>query len=310
MGAGTWIFLAVFAGYIAFLIALATGKASLGVVRDDRDALHGRWLVGASAVGLGGVIALDLRSIPALLVGVGLAVRGVAVIATARRRAPLDPTNRVPDLDVQRAAREFVFDSRPLARGPIELFVKRRWNAFVAVAAVGFMALLVGLAVSTVSEPSNRPAMIAFLVVMSAFFLLVVIGPSVWWLQRAIRGIPMVRIDSYGITMGRDRMRDLSMAWDDMQSVEVRVLESNGMRDRLLIVNPLRTDWLAEQPWLWRLYARLSRVMYGGHFALSTMALTAPLEEILARVGAFRPSLVSADVSGTATGAGFQSSSG
>ncbi len=311
MGGGLWLLVVLGLGWAGYMVALAAGRARIGPVRDARDALQGRWLAGGMTIGIGFLLALTGHSLPAWVIGAILVLSGGAVIHTARLRAPFDPTNRVSEHDISQAARGFVFDSRPPARGAIEAHSGRWWTAFVVVIAVLFSGLLVGMAVWTFTDgPAQLPARLAFLVGSTVFFVVVLIGPSIWWMQRVVRGIPMVRIDSYGITLGRHRTTDLSMAWDDMQAIEVRMMDGGGIRDHLLIVHPGRSGWLGEQPRRWRIYARVSRALFGGHFAISTIALTVSLPELLARIAAYRPSLLSSESPELSPGAGCESSSG
>lgn len=276
----------------AYVFALAVGWVSVSGVRDRDEARRSRVVLGWSALLTAVLLAFVQRDlltwIPAAVV-VGCAV---VIIGTARSRSATDRLRAVPDVDVATVARQFAFDSRPLARGPIEIRMKRRWTTFAAAATVGFSVILVVIAVETVTDPAPDVADWLFLIGATVFFTVVLIAPAAWWVLRVLRGIPMVRLDARGIVMGRDVERDLAIGWDEIEAVDARVIKSSGMTDQVIRFHPADPGWLRRQPWLWRMYGYLNRAMYGSPFAVSTMALDVTPAEILARVRAFRPALM------------------
>jgi hypothetical protein len=74
------------------------------------------------------------------------------------------------------------------------------------------------------------------------------------------------------------------------------------MTDHVVLIHPTRPDWNDRQPWLWRIYGRVSRLMYGSHFAISTMPLSVPVQEVLARIAIHRPSAIMPEASAESSG--------
>ena len=90
--------------------------------------------------------------------------------------------------------------------------------------------------------------------------------------------------------MGRDRRRDPSIAWDEIESIEVRTIDF----DVVVLVHPHDVSaWYATQRRGVRALMALYQGMFGGsRFAISTRPLTLPLDEILARIALHKPSLI------------------
>lgn len=279
--------------WAVWMVALATGRDRLHGVRDERDALLARWFVGAVTF-LAGTTLVALDPDPIIrIAGVAVAATGAAVTLTARNRAPFDQNTRIPDTEVARMARTVTVDAAPRSREPFDVHM-RWWMGPVAITFAAAMAASVGFILVLIDrEPGLEPwQKVALMTCVGVPILGGMVAPALWYGWRIIRAIPVLRVDALGIVTGTDRQRDLFIAWSEIERIEVRQLAAGGMAYRALVLVPRDADrWLARHPFLARLSARFSRVMYGGLFVIPDLGMTHSVEPILARLGAFRPDL-------------------
>jgi hypothetical protein len=166
----------------------------------------------------------------------------------------------------------------------IELRLRRVWLAAIALAVPAF-GVLAFLATADIVARNPNPGLdklltIAF-IVGSLGGLIVVPGLAI--LVRHLRGVPNVRLDDEGIVWGRDRSRDLSIAWGDVDRIVTKKVKLGRVTDRAMIVRarPGRTPSRATT-----LYGRLlglgNRWQYEAPLVISTFGADHSAEEILA----------------------------
>jgi hypothetical protein len=293
MTVGDWIAWAFFIAAGLAVGGIALGWVPIGTARDRAQARLSRQVIGWSAVLIGVMLAIAFREPIAWAAAASLTGGGVAAIRTARERSLTDKVKPIRDLELKTVARQFVFDSRPPAKGRLEIHPKRGWTIFIGLAGVGALVLMVGAAWDTLgSDHVDWLGKVLFIGGFCGFFLLLIVIPSLWWAQRAIRRIPFLVLDSTGMTMGRSPSRDPWIGWDEIDGIDVRVVKSSGITDRILIVTPRDETSRARQPLLWRMAGAISRVLYGTPFPISTAFLAISFDELVARIEAHRPGLL------------------
>jgi hypothetical protein len=286
---GGWLLLGISLAWTSYLFALSRG-ARLDRMRDATDARQARWLFGGVGVA-GGVALVALGGdVPLRVSGLLMCAAGLTAIRTARRLAPFDRTTRVPQEELQRAASSFIFDSRPPIRGRLEVGAKRRWTVFAALCLVGFGALCALASWEVAHSAHLEPwARALFVLGFIGLFGLLILAPCAWWVQRALRGIPMTTISEFGLVLGRDPARDVAIRWDEIAELEVRAISGSGISDRVILIHARDDAWIDRQPWIWRLARPLTTLGFDADFGISTTSLAIPFDELLARIRAFRP---------------------
>jgi hypothetical protein len=160
--------------------------------------------------------------------------------------------------------------------------------------AILFMALLTpgiaGLYVGTVWEALQRPGPAE----VGAFFALIfgiILGPIFWtliasgvlWLRRVWTGTPFLLVDRKGLVWGRDRERDITLAWSEIERIETKRIAYGGYRHRFLVVVPKDPDVLAR-------YSRSQRLeswLVGGmisRLTVGTIGSTVPFVDLVAEI--------------------------
>jgi len=293
-GLGTLLLWAGLVAWAAYLAGLARGRFRLRGVRDAKDALQSRWLFGGLSAAGAAALMLAVDDLSIRLVAVLPIVAGVAVVRTARRHAPMDETTLISATEIKRKVRDFAFESRPLAHGPVEAFVRTGWTVFIGAAGAGAAALAVLAAFDLADNPHlEQWERIAFIIGLCGGLVVLLTIPSMWWVTRAIRRVPALRMDEWGVVLGRDRLRDTSIGWDEIGSVEVRTTEGSAIRDVVILLRPRDpTAWKARQNGWMRLSTALSQMTYGAAFAISTAPLDVSVDEILSRIAVHKPSLI------------------
>ena len=292
MSLGDWLAWGGFAAAAVALFAVALGWVGIGTARDQRTAYRSRLVIGWSAIAMGAMLALAFQYPVAWVVALLFVASGTAVIRTARRRSLTDKLDSTPDVDLHAVARQFVFDSRPAARGRIEVPPKLRWSLFIGIAGIG-CAVLGVVAAWDISQRDHLGWLgkLLFILGLGGLLTAAVVLPSVYWTQRAVRRIPFLTIDATGLVIGRDPARDAALTWEEIESIDVRVVKG-GITDRIIVVEPADDAWLARQPFASRVGAAITAFLYGAPFAISTAPLAVPFEEIIARIAAHRPGLI------------------
>jgi hypothetical protein len=158
-----------------------------------------------------------------------------------------------------------------------------RWRTIVAlaVAAFGLLGVVGASAVLSGGTAGIRDGLIAAFIVATLGGLVVV--PGVAMLGRLARGVPVVRIDDTGVVWGRDRSRDLSIDWADIESAAARSVRSQGFTERAFVLMP-RPGAAAPAPGTLygRFVAASNRAAHRTPFAISTRMLDGSWEEIRA----------------------------
>ena len=152
MRVGDWIAWGLFIAAGLAVGAVGAGWIPIGTVRDRAEAYLSRQVIGWSAVAIGFMLAFAFREPMAWAAALSLAGGGAATIWTARERSLADKVKPVRDMDLNAVAREFIFDSRPPARGRLEVHPKLRWTIFMALAGLGLLVLIVGAAWDTLGN--------------------------------------------------------------------------------------------------------------------------------------------------------------
>lgn len=286
-----WAGLIAWAGWLA---ALASGRSRLNPGRDETDALQARWLLGGMSVAGAAFLLVAVDDLGIRLLAVPVLVAGLAVVVTARRRAPTDETTLLAAVEIQRRVREFAFESRPIARGPVEAFPRLGYTLFVAGAGLGAAVLAVLAGIDMADNPHLEPwQRVAAAVGLGGLLIVLVVVPAMWWVLRAVRWVPFLRIDDWGVVLGRDRLRDLSIEWGEIAVLEVRSSRDNLVRDLVVLLHPADADaWEARQTLASRTASVVFGAMYNGRFAIPTRQLDVPFDEILARIALHKPSLI------------------
>ena len=304
MTTADWIAWAGFVAVAVYVFGIAAGRAPVGSFRDEGDAHRSRLIVGWCVLAVAAMLITGIRDLPAAVVGSLLGASGIAVIWTARARASTDKLKPVRDVDLRAVARGFVFDSRPAARGPLEVHPKRRWSLFIALAGAGLAALVVGAAWDIAHRDHlELVGKLLFIVGLCGGLTAFAVVPAAYWIVRVTRRVPFLTIDSSGIVLGRMDLGDPALAWDDIESIDVRVVHNDGFGDRLLLVKPREPDWLKRQRFVWRIGGAITNFLYGSPFVISTTPLAVPFEEVVARIAAHRPALLQPEPAGDAHGA-------
>jgi hypothetical protein len=121
--------------------------------------------------------------------------------------------------------------------------------------------------------------------------IFVILGPifgamfltGVLWLWRVWNGIPFLLVDRRGLVWGRDRDRDIALAWSEIDHIETRRIYYRGYRDRLLHVVPKDPDALARYPRLKRIASWLAGGMEG-NLVVSTSGMTVSFDDLVAEI--------------------------
>lgn len=289
---GDWLAWGFFIAVGIAIGAVAAGWIPIGTARHRSDAHRSRQVIGWSSIVTGTILVLALREPIAFVAAASLVGGGVATIWTARSRSLTDRVKAVQDVDLNAVARRFVFDSRPPARGQLEIHSKAGWTIFMGFAGIGLFALALAAAWDTLGRDHLGLLGKALFIAGLCGFLLCIAAFGMWWAVRAIRRIPMLTLDEFGITWGRRSSGDPSIAWEEVAGIDVRVVRSDAGTDRILIVTPRDPAFLSRQPLLWRIAGRASKALYGSALTISTFALAISFDEIVARIEALRPGLL------------------
>jgi hypothetical protein len=169
----------------------------------------------------------------------------------------------------------------------LELRMRRSWRIFIAIVVPAFAALIVfgsAAILSTGRDPIGELLGVVFIV--STIGGLVVV-PGAIVLIRLARGTPDVRLDGQGIVWGNDRSRDLAIDWSEVEGVTTQLQKTQYLTDRLFVVQP-RAGRTGARPTTTygRLMAIANRMTSGSRFAISTMAVDRPWDEIRATIEA------------------------
>lgn len=168
----------------------------------------------------------------------------------------------------------------------------RRWLAATAVAVPAFAALIV-LATNDVLARNPSPGIDKILTILFFFVVLggLIVVPGTAVLARHARDVPNVLLDETGIVWGRDRSRDLSIDWADVERITTKKVKLGRVTDRAMVVRPRpgRSSRSART-----LYGRLltigNRLQYDGPLVISTFGADHSTEEILAFIADRLPS--------------------
>jgi hypothetical protein len=164
---------------------------------------------------------------------------------------------------------------------------KRRWTAFVALCAPGFTVLLVGACIDIAGRSHlSVPVKILFIAGFVTFFVPVLVVPSWLSLWHVARGIPVVTIDDRGIVWGRDRTRDLTADWSDIDRIRGVPYRSRGYSDRLLWVETGSVDRTRALGRWKRFQLRLTNWIYGAPLVIPTTILQIEFDELVAAIRA------------------------
>lgn len=161
--------------------------------------------------------------------------------------------------------------------------------ALGAVFIIGASVILVGLPLDLASRPHLDALTVITFTVVAWLLGLALIIPTVWLVQRGLRGIPVVRIDAHGVVMGTDRRRDRYVDWVEVEAVDVSVRRGGGVSDQVVRFETNASTTGRERSTKWTIVNAASRALYGASFAISTTGLTASADEILAQVARYRP---------------------
>jgi hypothetical protein len=162
-----------------------------------------------------------------------------------------------------------------MSGGPIlELRMRRSWVAVVAVAVPAFALLMVAGSAEVLSKhPNPGPGdLLPVLFIIATLGGLIVI-PGTAELVRLARGIPDVRIDAWGVVWGRDRSRDLAIAWTDVEGATAKAFATQFLTDRVFVLQPRPGR---ARPAAGTLFGRAvaigNRIQNGSPFVISTIS--------------------------------------
>ena len=165
--------------------------------------------------------------------------------------------------------------------------MRRSWRLVVTVAVPAFAALIVGASVAILSAGRGPLGGVLGVVFLAAVLGGLIVVPGTLILGRLARGVPDVRLDAQGIVWGRDRSRDLSIDWADIEAVTSRRQKTQYMTDRLFVVRPRAArDVAGPRTGYGRLMAIANRMTTGSRFAVSTLTTDQPWDEIRATIEA------------------------
>jgi hypothetical protein len=160
--------------------------------------------------------------------------------------------------------------------------MRRAWRIFIAMA-VPTIAILMVFGSEAILTGRRGPGpdglvTVAFIVAILGGLIVV---PGIAILARLARGVPDVRIDRQGIVWGSDRSRDLAIDWSDVERVTGRLQKTQYLTDRLFVVHP-RAGHAAPPPQTiyGRFMALSNRMTSGSRFAISTLVVDHPWDEI------------------------------
>ena len=169
----------------------------------------------------------------------------------------------------------------------LELRMRTAWRIAVAVAIPAFTALIVAGSASILSSARDPLGGILAVAILALTLGGLIVVPGIAVLGRLARGAPDVRIDAQGVVWGNDRSRDLAIDWSDVDAVTSRIQKSRYLTDRLLVFQP-RAGRTGTPPRT--LYGRLmafsNRVTSGSRFAISTMVVDHPWDDVRATIEA------------------------
>jgi hypothetical protein len=182
----------------------------------------------------------------------------------------------------------------------VELRAPRRWRILVGLAVPAFAVLMVlgsaeimsGAIRSRDGDVLDIDVWIRILIVVVIVAVLggLIVVPGTALLVRTARGVPDVRFDETGVVWGRDRSRDLSIDWADIEAVTARTHETEHLTDRVFVLRPRpgRSGTRAKT-----LYGRVmgagNRIMYGSPFTISTIVADHSWDAILQVLAAHLP---------------------
>jgi hypothetical protein len=172
--------------------------------------------------------------------------------------------------------------------------MRRAWRIFIAIAVPALAILMVfgSVAILTGRRGPGLGGMltVAFIVAILGGMIVV---PGIAILTRLARGVPDVRIDRQGIIWGNDRSRDLAIDWSDVERVTSRSQKTQYLTDRLFVVQP-HAGHTAKPPRTiyGRFMALSNRMTSGSRFAISTLVVDHPWDEIRTTIEAHLGRLV------------------
>ncbi len=172
----------------------------------------------------------------------------------------------------------------------VELRARRRWRILIGLAVPAFTVLMVLGSAEILSGDNDPWIRILIVVVLVAVLGGLIVVPGTALLVRHARGVPDVRLDDQGVVWGRDRLRDLSIDWADIERVAAKEHRTEHMTDRVFVLRPRsgRSGRPAKT-----IYGRLmgagNRLMYGSPFAISTVVADRSWDEILRVLAAHLP---------------------
>ena len=169
-------------------------------------------------------------------------------------------------------------------RPVLELRIGRLWLIVTAVAVPAFAALIV-LATNDVVARNPNPGFDKILTILFFFIVLggLIVVPGTAVLARHARGVPNVRLDDSGIVWGRDRSRDLSIDWSDVERITTKKVKLGRVTDRAMLVRPREGRSASPATTLYgRILAVGNRLQYDAPLVISTFGADHSTEEVLA----------------------------
>jgi hypothetical protein len=137
-------------------------------------------------------------------------------------------------------------------RPALEVHPKRGLILFMAIFTPGVAGLYIGLLWEIWQRDGLEVSSRLFLLLLFGSLFGVILGTmfmaGVAVLWRVWNGIPLLLIDGRGMVWGRDRDRDISLTWSEIERIDARRIYYRSFMDRLLIVVPKDPYVLARYP--------------------------------------------------------------
>jgi len=114
-----------------------------------------------------------------------------------------------------------------------------------------------------------------------------VVLPSLYYLVRRTRGVPMLTIDWRGVVLGGSWTDDLAVEWTNVRGVRLRKAASNGITDTQVLFDLADDAPLKARVRGFRQRATVAgnRLMFGVPFGFSTAYLGGGSDSVLAAIG-------------------------
>ena len=160
--------------------------------------------------------------------------------------------------------------------------MRRAWRIFIAIAVPAIAILMVfgSVAILTGRRGPGFGGLVTVAAIVAILGGLIVV-PGVAILTRLARGVPDVRIDRQGVVWGSDRTRDLAIDWSDVERVTSRIQKTQYLTDRLFVLHARPGQTPTPPHTIYGRFMALSnRMTSGSRFAISTLVVDHPWDEI------------------------------